>query len=81
MINGQFYTFDYFCQYFIVFDRRFVNIVFFLYNKNVVKIWIGKIGYLKLGKFYEDFNFIQVFIGIDGMQIVVDCLVFNVNVQ
>lgn len=31
---------------------------FFLYNKNVVKIWIGKIGYLKLGKFYEDFNFI-----------------------
>lgn len=73
--------FDFFC---LDFDCIFVvqkgdNVSEFFVGYS--EVLIGKIGYLKLGKFYEDFNIIQVFIGIDGMQIVVDCLVFNVNVQ
>lgn len=81
MINGQLHTFDHSCQYFTVSDRRFANIVSFLHNKNAVKIWTGKIGHLKSGKFHEDSNITQAFIGTDGMQTVADCLASNANVQ
>ncbi|XP_062573830.1 uncharacterized protein LOC134235697 isoform X2 [Saccostrea cucullata] len=81
MINGQLHTFDHSCQYFTVSDRRFAKIVSFLHNKNAVKIWTGKIGHLKSGKFQEDPSLTQAFIGTDGMQSIADCLASNADVQ
>lgn len=80
-INGRLHTFDHSCQYFTVSDRRFAKIVSFLHNKNAVKIWTGKIGHLKSGRFQKDLNLTQAFIGTDGMQTISDCLALNADIQ
>ncbi|XP_071121166.1 renalase-like [Mytilus edulis] len=66
-VDGNLHTFDHSAQYFTVSDQRFAKIVSFLHKQGAVKIWNGKIGHLKEGKFTQDDQLTQAFIGSDGM--------------
>lgn len=66
--------FDHSAQYFTVSDPRFAKIVSFLHKQQAVKVWNGKIGHLKAGKFTEDVTLTQAFIGGDGMMSIPKCL-------
>ena len=81
MIEGKICTFDHSAQYFTVSDPRFAKIVSFLHREGAIKIWTGKIGHLKKGKFVEDKTLTQAFVGTEGMQTVPKCLAGLVNVS
>ena len=81
MVNGQLCTFDHSAQYFTVTDSRFAKIVSFLHRKGAAKVWKGKVGHLKHGKFSQDSNLTQAFIGVNGMGDIPKCLASTLNVQ
>lgn len=81
LVKGNTEIFDHACQYFTVSDQRFAKVISFLHDKKAVKIWKGRIGHLKHGKFQLDSNLTQAFIGTDGMQTVPQCLSDTVAVR
>ncbi|WAR03449.1 RNLS-like protein, partial [Mya arenaria] len=80
-ISGRLQTFDHSAQYFTVSDSRFAKVVSYLDRKGAIKIWHGKLGTLKRGKFTEDKNLTQAFIGKTGMEDIPKCLAETLNVK
>ncbi|XP_053384551.1 renalase-like [Mercenaria mercenaria] len=81
IIDGRAHVFDHSAQYFTVTDSRFAKIVSYLHRKGAVKIWNGKLGHLKSGKFSVDKNITQAFIGVNGMQDIPKCLAETLNLK
>ena len=78
---GQEYIFDHSTQYFTVSDPRFAKVVSSLHSQGAVKVWSGPVGHLKKGRFEQDSNLTQAFVGSRGMRSVPECLSRMCRVQ